>query len=353
MNVWRLYFDCSFLQVYFPFLFVDSMNYKNITLSILASGLIASTVFAAVASVAPVTSKPKVVKQSDTSLSIEWNPVQNAAGYRVKYDTRSIENATDPTLNYTNISSIVTTTGTTIDNLKPNTNYYFSIVSLDASGSEAEFDSPELSVAFNGTLSGVTTTGATTAVSTTSTTATQSVLSIANVRVFDNKHIAVDFSTLLAKDTAPKLSITKSSDNSNVEVANVKIDLFDNKRAIVDLSGALSANTAYTIRVISAKTASNISIADTANVSKDFTTSKDIIDATAGSLNAPSNPNAVSATGNVLTGSTASSGSTASGAVKTNQAPQKLPNTGASDVVLLLLFLTVSGLIFSMKKRNA
>ncbi len=310
----------------------------------LVSGILAIGSYTQAASpgVSPVTMKPTLVKNTTNTVTLEWGKVSSAAGYRVKYDTRSIENSSDPLANYSSVSSIITTTGTTLEKLT-NTTYYFSIVSLDGSGVEAEFDSPELMVnlGLSGTssLSGSTDSG--------------SILSIQNVRVFDNKHIAIDISSSVTNGSS-KVKIVRASDNSNVDVSTVKIDVFDPKRIVIDLTWVLAPSTAYKVVLVSAKTTSDQIITEAMNISKEFITTdaKNLIDVTvAWKLNAASNPSAVMSTG------TSNSGNTLSGKMNsgsTSKTPvQWLPNTGASDVVLVFLFLLVAGTIYGVKRKTA
>ena len=260
---------------------------------------------------------PRLVKKDATSVTLEWNKVDTAASYVVKYSKKSIAASSDPAATYDLETSPVTATGTTVDKLAENTTYYFSVVAVDKDGNESESFSDELSVNLSNTVS----------------------FAVSKVAVIDTKTVTVDFSADLG--VAPvSVKIQKASNNAAVTVVSVLPDTTTKNRVTVKLASALDPSSAYSLTVLSAKDANGNTIPEGINAIKEFTTTATLVPATEVALNA--------ATASGVT----ASGATASGLTVADA--KALPTTGAQENLLILAALLLSlGIVFVIRRKNA
>jgi len=116
------------------------------TMAFAATGAQVSTTGAVVKASLEVKSAPKLVSKTSNSITLEWEKVDAAATYIVKYSKNSVATSSLPNPQYDNETDPVTTTGTTISNLESDMNYYFSVVAVDKDNNESDTYSDELKV---------------------------------------------------------------------------------------------------------------------------------------------------------------------------------------------------------------
>ena len=281
-----------------------------------ASGAAVSTSLSGFASL-NVKGAPRFVKKDATSVTLEWNKVDTAVSYVVKYSKKSVMTSSDPTATYDMETSPVTATGTTIDKLTENTTYYFSVVAIDKDGNESESFSDELAVNLSAATS----------------------FAVAKVSVVDVKTVTVDFTSDLG--TSPvSVKIQKASNNAAVTVMSVTPDAEVKTRALVTLSTPLDPSSAYSLTVLSAKDALGNTIPEGINAIKEFTTTASLAPSPEVALNA------ATASGDTLSGATASGSAV--------EAATALPKTGTGENLLILAALLLSlGIVFVIRRRNA
>ncbi len=313
---------------------------KKIAL-VTAALMLTTSAFAASGTVTPPTapasaslelkSAPKLVSKTSTWVTLEWEKVDAASTYIVKYSTKSVANSTETNPQYDNETDPVTATGTTVENLEANTDYYFSVVAVDKDNNESDTYSDELNVK----------TDAATAASATAGTgaAAASSLAITNVTAQDNKTITLEFSAALGTDPVT-VKITKTTDSSDVPVAEVTPDASSPNNVLVKVATVLDANSSYSVTVISAKDAAGNNIQEGVNGVKEFQTPVNLAASPeAGALDA------AAGTGASMTGATAT------GAL--NGAPE-LPATGTKENMIVIVALMLSfGIVYGYRKRFA
>jgi LPXTG-motif cell wall-anchored protein len=284
---------------------------------------------------------PKLVTQTATSVTLEWNKVSAAKSYIVKYSKTSVAEAFKSGKTnaiYDMESDQVTATGTTIKELKTDTTYYFAIVALDAANNESATNSEELAV----TLTGVktpTATGATVPV--------VSDFKLSGVTVVDATNLTLDFSAALGKDPVV-LKLVKSSNAAAAAVVKSVSPGKAPNQAVVLLSTPLDPSSSYSLVVIAAKDIEGNSISKGLNAVKEFATSVNLVKTAA-------------ATTPSLSGALVGSGTTLSGALATNaeaigslNAAPALPATGTQETLLLIFAAIISfGIVFFVRSRRA
>ena len=287
------------------------------TTTVSASGAALSTSLSGFAAL-NVKGAPLLVKKDATTVTLEWNKVDTAASYIVKYSKKSVAASSDPTATYDMETSPVTATGTTVDKLTENTTYYFSVVAIDKDGNESESFSDELAVNLSAATS----------------------FAVAKVSVVDVKTITVDFTADLG--TSPvSVKIQKASNNAAVTVMSVTPDTAVKTRALVTLSTPLDPSSAYSLTVLSAKDALGNTIPEGINAIKEFTTTASLAPSPEVALNA------ATASGEALSGAAVTPGSAV-------EAAKALPKTGTEENLLILAALLLSlGIVFVIHRRNA
>jgi LPXTG-motif cell wall-anchored protein len=349
------------------------MNHsKYIISSILASVFLVSQVFAAdtapTASPAPTTpatatlsptpptppttganlnvpGAPKLVTQTPTSVTLEWVGVPAAKSYIVKYSKTSVSEAfkagkTNAT--YDMESDQVTSTGTTIKDLKAGTVYYFAVVALDATNNESMTNSEELAV----TLAPAT--GATASGAVASTT---SEFKLIGVSVVDAMTLMIDFNAPLSTDPV-SVKLVKSSNAAATAIKSI-VPGKTPAQAVITLATPLDAASSYSLVVISAKDSKGSSISQGLNAVKEFATSSNLVK-TAATTVLPTVGAMATASGVTLSGSTLSgavANTEASGAL--NAAPE-LPATGTQETLLLVLAAIIAfAIVLFARARRA
>lgn len=178
-------------------------------------------------------------------------------------------------------------------------------------------------------------------------------LSVKSVKVIDDAHIQVIFSEDIDVSSV-KVQLVKQSDHSSFRVMGYTGVVSTPSAVEISLNSNLQEGTSYSITVLSVLGKSGTTISDGALALKDFITPIPLKKSAPPTLNAPSNPNAVTA----ITGSV-SPEKTVSGSVlavsgsgsedKKPETPSELPLTGANPLFLLLAILPLSYLF--LRKR--
>ncbi len=287
-----------------------------------------------------VPGSPKLISKTATSITIEWSKVNAAKGYIVKYSKTSVaqafkEGKTNAT--YDMESDQVTSTGTTISNLKTDTTYYFAVVAIDAMNNESTTNSEELSAAIAATDS--TGSGAIAALGST--------FKLSGVTVVNNMTINADFSAPLSA-TPVTVKFTKTIDASNILVKSVTVDPANPTKAIVNLGTALDPSSSYSLVVIQAKDVSGASISQGINAVKEFTTTANLVKVAAAGA-AMNGTGAMTASGTEVTLNAALP--EGSGALAANG---PLPATGTQETLLMVLAAILAFLIvYGIRARKA
>jgi Fibronectin type III domain len=201
-----------------------------------------------------VSGAPKVVSQTPTSVTLEWSKVTPASSYIVKYSKTSVAEAfklgktsavyeveTDP----------VTSTGTTIKDLKADTTYYFAVVALDKDKNESPTNSEELSVKLTSTEA--TNTGSVTPTTTSTGTSATASFKLMGVSVVDEMTLSLEFSAPVSSLSPIALKVMKTSDKTTVSQKSAVVDPKNVQKVIVTLATKLLASSTYSTTVIQAK----------------------------------------------------------------------------------------------------
>jgi hypothetical protein len=301
---------------------------------------------------------PVLVSQTATSVTIRWEKVEAAKGYIVKYGKKSVSKAFeagDMTVTYESETDQVSSTGTTISNLKPDTAYYFAIVGLDAAKNESSATSKELAVTLTSKVAPAAGTGvispSAALVATGSTAVTVassgSSLKLSGVTVIDEKTINVDFSASLSK-TPVTLKVRKSSDSSSVNVVSIVTDPAVPSRVKVTLASTLSPSSSYSIIVIDAADVKGLPIAEGVNAQKEFATPATLAKA---GVKLPVPPTGVTLPSAPTDPATASGETVVAPAVT---AAAELPPTGTQEnLILLVAAILALGIVYGIQKKRA
>ncbi len=268
---------------------------------------------------------PTLVATTPTSVTLEWNKVDAAVSYIVKYSTKSVATSPDVNAVYDNETAPVTETGATVDNLTAGATYYFAVVALDKDGNESDSLSEELEV----NLSKVSTTA-----SETGATASFALVSVApqNART-----LVLEFSAALGSEPL-QVKLQKTSNSAAVDVQSATVDSANPTTATVALASDLEGDSSYSLTVISAKDVAGNNIPEGINAIKEFTTAASLAPATEVPLNAGAPETA--------------SGATASGTAVA--AAEALPSTGTKEnVIMILALLSGLGIVFAFRKKSA
>ncbi len=166
-----------------------------------------------------------------------------------------------------------------------------------------------------------------------------STLLLSAITAQDNMHILVSFNQSVVPE-AVRVRIAKQSDGSTIRVDEVTGVRNTPKNVLVALSDTLTEWATYTLTVVSAISESGVVIKEWSDALKEFTAPTPLKSSIV-VFNAPSNPNAVVATGASMVPSTSSSWATGTGTKVTtpSKAATELPLTGMNP----LLFLIIAG----------
>ena len=291
---------------------------------------------------------PTVVSQTSTSVTLAWAKVDAADSYIVKYGKTSVAEAFaqgKTSVTYDVETDPVSSTGTTISNLKTDTTYYFSVVALNVTKDESPTNSEELAVklvsapvatgavaptASGAAVSTVTATGSAPAVST---------FKLVSVTVTNAKNLVAEFNAPVGTATPVSFNVMKTLDNSAVSVVQSAVDPKDPKKVKVTVAEDMSPASSYSLTVREAKDEQGNSIVEGINAVKEFVTSANL---------APSSPAPALNAAPAATGAVAP---TASGAVAQASA---LPATGTQENLILFLAALLSlAIVLIVRKRNA
>lgn len=269
---------------------------------------------------------PTLVATTPTSVSLEWNIVDAAVSYIVKYSTKSVATSPDANAVYDNETPPVTETGATVENLTAGATYYFAVVALDKDGNESDSLSEELEVNLSKVSASASETGSTAS------------FALVSVNPQNVRTLVLEFSAALGSEPL-QVKLQKTSNSAAVDVASAVVDSANPTTATVTLASDLEGDSSYSLTVISAKDVAGNNIPEGINAIKEFTTVASLAPATEVPLNAGAPETA--------------SGSTASGAVAV-ATPETLPNTGTKEnVILILALLSSLGIVFAFRKKSA
>lgn len=271
---------------------------------------------------------PKLVSKTSKSVTLEWSKNQAAVSYVVKYGKTSVADSQEENAMYDDETDPVISTGTTIEWLEANTDYYFSVVALDKDSNESDTYSDELMVKTDAEWTTSTGVAATTG------------LSLVSVNAVDNKTVSVEFSSALSSDPIT-FKITKTQDNSDVPVSSVQPDATSPNKVNVTVATQLDPKSSYSITVISAKDTAWNNIQEGINGVKEFLTAENLpVNPELAALNA-----AASSTGATMSGATTESGSLA---------PTELPATGTKENLIIISSLLIAlGLVYAYRRKLA
>ncbi len=263
---------------------------------------------------------PVLVSTTPTSVTLEWNKVEAAVSYIVKYSTKSVATSPDVNAVYDNETAPVTETGATVDNLTAGATYYFAVVALDKEGNESDSLSEELEVNLS-KASAASETGSTAS------------FALVSVNPQNARTLVLEFSAALGSEPL-QVKLQKTSNSASVDVQSAIVDTANPTTATVTLASDLEGDSSYSLTVISAKDVAGNNIPEGINAIKEFTTVASLAPATEVPLNA-------------------GAPETASGVVAA-AAPAALPETGTKEnVIMILALLSGLGIVFAFRKKSA
>lgn len=263
---------------------------------------------------------PVLVSTTPTSVTLEWNAVEAAVSYIVKYSTKSVATSPDVNAVYDNETAPVTETGATVDNLTAGATYYFAVVALDKEGNESDSLSEELEVNLS-------------KASASSEMASASSFALVSVNPQNARTLVLEFSAALGSEPL-QVKLQKTSNSATVDVQSAVVDTANPTTATVALASDLEGDSSYSLTVISAKDVAGNNIPEGINAIKEFTTAASLAPATEVPLNA-------------------GAPETASGVVAA-ATPAALPETGTKEnVIMILALLSGLGIVFAFRKKSA
>ncbi|HRI36311.1 MAG TPA: fibronectin type III domain-containing protein [bacterium] len=273
----------------------------------------------------PVQSAPRVASVGTGSVTLEWDVVEGAAGYIVKYGPTSVALSSDDNAQYASETDEISGTGTTIEGLDPTLTYYFALVGVDLEKNESDNFSDEVSVNFSD-ATGMVANG----------------LSVVDASVVDVRTMDIRFSAALSDDEIV-LRIVKTSDNANIAIESVRKSELDPSVAVVSFVADLEPITSYSVTVVSATDANGNTVEDGVKGFREFTTAASIPEHVT-NLNAAGPEMAMS--GDTM------SGETASGAAVTAE-PTVLPATGTKEsLIVLMALLITAAIVFGVRRLS-
>lgn len=275
---------------------------------------------------------PVLVAKTNNSVTLSWNKVDIATSYIVKYSTKSVATSTEANPQYDNETDPVTSTGTVISGLTPNTDYYFSVVAVDKDNNESDTFSDELQVKTDNASVTAPATGS--GVSATTAAPTAWAFALSNVTAIDNKTVSLEFSSALGT-TPVTIKITKTSDNSDVPVASVTPDTTTPTKATAKISTILDPSSTYSVTVITASDVAGNTIKQGVDGIKEFPTLANLPASPETTLNAWSD-----------------SGATMSGTTTTPNL--EAAKTGPKESLIITLALLLSlAVVYTYRKKFA
>ncbi len=264
---------------------------------------------------------PVLVSTTPTSVTLEWNKVEAAVSYIVKYSTKSVATSPDVNAVYDNETAPVTETGATVDNLTAGATYYFAVVALDKEGNESDSLSEELEVNLS-------------KASVASEMGSTASFALVSVNPQNARTLVLEFSAALGSEPL-QVKLQKTSNSASVDVQSATVDTANPTTATVTLASDLEGDSNYSLTVISAKDVAGNNIPEGINAIKEFTTVASLAPATEVPLNA-------------------GAPETASGVVAAAAAPAALPETGTKEnVIMILALLSGLGIVFAFRKKSA
>jgi LPXTG-motif cell wall-anchored protein len=297
----------------------------------------ASGVASAAKTSLPAPTNLKIVLKTDTTVSLQWDKVVGASSYIVKYDKKSIATSKDPLAQYESETDPLTGTGKVIEKLLPNTEYFFSVVSLNDKMDESDLYSNEISVKTDmagavAAPTAVASTGVVTGSGAPTATPAAPALALLQVTPVDNQTINLVFNNTLSADPV-NVKITKVADNADVAVASVTPDVANAKQVVVKLSSMLDPTTPYKLVVLAAKDSAGTNVVNGPDGEKEFTTDANLA---------------------VAPGALTLSGATGTGLTASGAAASELPKTGAQENLVIIVSLLLAGvLVYAYRARKA
>jgi hypothetical protein len=175
-------------------------------------------------------------------------------------------------------------------------------------------------------------------------------LLVAEITPVDDSHITLTFNQDVIRESV-RVRVTKQSDESNVRIESFTGGA-DAKSISVTLADTLETSTSYKMTIISAISDAGIIIKDGADGIQEFTTPTTLKKYSL-TLNAPTNPTAVMATGSKV--GTGSTGAVLPKSTDVKVAPSEttdeLPLTGVDTTLFAVLALAIALFIISRRRR--
>jgi hypothetical protein len=178
---------------------------------------------------------------------------------------------------------------------------------------------------------------------------TETPLLVESITPVDDSHITLVFNQDVIRESV-RVRVTRQSDESNVRIESFTGGT-DAKSISVTLADTLETSTSYKMTIISAISDVGIIIKDGADGVKEFTTPTTLKKYNL-TLNAPTNPTAVMATGSkVATGSTGVVLPKPTDVVTPSETTDELPLTGVDTTLFAVLALAIALFIISRRRR--
>jgi len=280
---------------------------------------------------------PEAGETTDTTVDLSWEKLDGALYYVVSYGEISVEKSEWKVEFYDNeIGEWIETNEFKVQELIPNTTYYFAVTAIDENGNETKF-SPELeltteaaSVSEEGVLTGEDVN--------TEENAEVKALEISNVEVASIDQLKVTLNKELddSAEAIREFRIIEKMTTDEIMVSTTELSE-DKISLVLNLDGELKTESEYELTVLALNAKDGTNIESWVEGIRSFTTP-----AVLNTVFEPTDVELNAAPEEVSTEDTVSE-------VKEVQA-KKLPQTWAEEVVVLFLALILSGLVFIRKR---
>lgn len=287
------------------------------------------------------TEAPTATETTDTTVSLTWEALEDTIGYIVSYGETSVESS-EGEIEFYDMESedLIELNEYMLDWLTPNTTYYIAVTAVDQNGNETEF-SPELEITTAAEWEAVMaeeTPAVEEDVKDTEEVAQEeseeiAPLTILSVEAALEDQIKLSFNKALdnSEEAVREFSVTDKSTGEEVMVADTTLDE-TSTAVMINLESNLSTNAEYQVVVIALEAQDGTNIEAGVEWMRSFTTPAQL-----NSAEMPQEEEIV----------------VEEPEVDLNAAPdeaEKLPQTGAEEVIVLFLAMILGGLVF-MRKR--
>lgn len=291
---------------------------------ILAVIVAVATSLATATTLAATVPTPIITGTDANSVSLAWSGVEGAAGYVVEYGITS-----------GNYTADATATGETLtlSGLQNGSTYYMVLIPTDADGLDFDGTSEEISVEIG---------------------ATSTSFALTEVVAMDSKNVIATFSANLSNDPITA-KLIKSSDASDVSIANITKDATNPKQVTITTTDSLDPSTTYRLTIINARGEDGTIIKSGIDAFKEFPTTEDLPTVTGDAtvtpavippaplmerdLNAAPENEAIVAETTTLEAVAAEA--------------ETLPETGPTETLLMIMAMLIAAGIMTLRKRLA